>query len=456
MAALAPRELARAVWRGLRRLESARLHYLEDCVSCGICHNICPFNRVSHEYAPANAAEWMRRFYRRYATISGVLLRRAAHAYTITWERALKARGYAYRCTNCGRCYLYCAFGIDSGALVEMLRDVVDAAGATPPPIKALERCEAEGAYLKAKQVKEMWDKLLDEVKKVIGRDPPIDRPGTYLLMTSVSDVLFLKDAIMGIIRVLETAGIPWCLPSRPLGIMPPIAYCSGNLSVTARVLEEMISYAEKLGPSRVIVIDCGYPYYVLRFEAPYILGREVRIKKILSSVELLDELIAKRFVYVRRTGERVVYHDPCFLARRSGVYSEPRHVLKDVVELVEVKPYGKDVFCCGGGFGNVLLYRDVYEPLAKAVEVEVKLSREDEEFIGKVTADIDWVLRIRCRSFLRKGVTHIITACTSCIKMFERGIKLVGIPGGTVEHIAAYVGKNVIERKYVMPSHVV
>jgi Fe-S oxidoreductase len=48
-----------------------------------------------------------------------------------------------------------------------------------------------------------------------------------------------------------------------------------------------------------------------------------------------------------------VTYHDPCHLGRHSGIYDEPRNILKALgFSLIEF-PYNKEeAFCCGGGGG--------------------------------------------------------------------------------------------------------
>ena len=50
-----------------------------------------------------------------------------------------------------------------------------------------------------------------------------------------------------------------------------------------------------------------------------------------------------------------VTYHDPCDLGRNSGVFEEPRNVIRSIpgVNLVEL-PHNRSLsMCCGGG-GNV------------------------------------------------------------------------------------------------------
>ena len=50
----------------------------------------------------------------------------------------------------------------------------------------------------------------------------------------------------------------------------------------------------------------------------------------------------------------KAVYHDPCRLGRRLGVFDEPREVLASIpgLELLEFERSRKNSLCCGGGGG--------------------------------------------------------------------------------------------------------
>jgi len=48
---------------------------------------------------------------------------------------------------------------------------------------------------------------------------------------------------------------------------------------------------------------------------------------------------------------KKVAWHDPCSLGWHTGIYDEPREVLKQAagLELVEMADYRQDSLCCGG-----------------------------------------------------------------------------------------------------------
>jgi len=54
--------------------------------------------------------------------------------------------------------------------------------------------------------------------------------------------------------------------------------------------------------------------------------------------------------------GQKVVYHDPCYLGRYRGTYDEPRDVINHFGTAVEPERTRERSFCCGAGGGLAFL----------------------------------------------------------------------------------------------------
>jgi Fe-S oxidoreductase len=78
------------------------------------------------------------------------------------------------------------------------------------------------------------------------------------------------------------------------------------------------------------------------------------------------------------RGGERVVFHDPCYLGRYRGVYDEPRRVAALAGPLVEAGRARDHSFCCGAGGGLTFLGEEQGERVSHARAAELRSAGAD------------------------------------------------------------------------------
>jgi Fe-S oxidoreductase len=93
------------------------------------------------------------------------------------------------------------------------------------------------------------------------------------------------------------------------------------------------------------------------------------------------------------QTRATVYYHDPCYLARHSGIIEPPRRALSRVADVREFSWSRTDTECCGGG--------GVLPKTMPAVA--------------------DAMARGRLREIARKGGGTVVTACATCAFMLRR-----------------------------------
>ncbi|RLC72043.1 MAG: Fe-S oxidoreductase, partial [Chloroflexi bacterium] len=93
--------------------------------------------------------------------------------------------------------------------------------------------------------------------------------------------------------------------------------------------------------------------YYTFKNEYPALGGEYV----VMHVTQLLDQLLEQgKLKFGREIKKRVIYHDPCYLGRHSGIYDEPRRVLRAIpgIELLEFRDSRENSLCCGGGGGRI------------------------------------------------------------------------------------------------------
>ncbi|MCP4668945.1 MAG: (Fe-S)-binding protein [Deltaproteobacteria bacterium] len=113
---------------------------------------------------------------------------------------------------------------------------------------------------------------------------------------------------------------------------------------------------------------------------------------KLMHATQLIQELVKDgKITFQHEINVTAAYHDPCDLGRNTGVYEEPREVLKAIpgVHFVELSMNRKFSACCGGG-GNV----EMTDPELSARVARVKL-----DMIKEVGAEM------------------VVTGCQQCVR---------------------------------------
>jgi heterodisulfide reductase subunit D len=114
------------------------------------------------------------------------------------------------------------------------------------------------------------------------------------------------------------------------------------------------------------IITNCPSCYYAFKKIYPENL-RDWNIEVEHATVTIYNALKKKKEKFEWLEREKVTYHDPCHLGRYSGIYEEPREVIKILQgEIIEMKNNRKDALCCGGGGGVRANFPELAKEIAK------------------------------------------------------------------------------------------
>ncbi|MGC9130620.1 MAG: (Fe-S)-binding protein [Pyrobaculum sp.] len=399
----------------LPKLSPPLVHYFEDCVGCAACAPSCPYYYVDHKYAPVDKAEFLRQMLRSKYTLAGKLLGRVVGAKMprsdVEWWKIMQ---YAYRCADCGHCYTTCPFGIDSGAMVRRLREVLYNAGYAPPVLNELNRLEKSGEYVT--RSKGLWEDFVKSAGVPVGK-----KGARVLLMVTLMDLLLSRDVVLNAVKILRAAGEDFTLPERPLGVAPPLGAVVGDRESLRAVVSDIINYVEGLSPQYVVLISGCYQYPYFRFEATDILRRKFGFR-VLHISELLYEYLKAGRLKLKKLGISATLHDSCQLARRGGVIKEPREVLKAVVNYVEPKHGGREAMCLGGGAGIALLAKDVREAIGKALGISVELGGREAKFVEELEGDYGKASRKGVDELKKTGAEVVVATCPLALAALRAG----------------------------------
>jgi len=146
------------------------------------------------------------------------------------------------------------------------------------------------------------------------------------------------------------------------------------------------------------IVTTCPHCFNILKNEYPELGGQYEVIHHTQFLQKLIDEGILKIQGGGAFEGQKITYHDSCYLGRGNGVYEAPRSILEQLDnQLVEMERSRTNGLCCGAG-GAQMFKED--EPGDKRINTE-----RTEEALGT-------------------GANIIAANCPFCITMMQDGIK--------------------------------
>jgi heterodisulfide reductase subunit D len=146
------------------------------------------------------------------------------------------------------------------------------------------------------------------------------------------------------------------------------------------------------------IVTGCPHCFNTIKNEYPGLGGNYEVIHHTQLIQQLIDEGKLKAENGASFTGNKITYHDPCYLGRGNGVYEAPRTALEVLdAELVEMKRCKTNGLCCGAGGAQMF--------------------KEPE----KGTKDINIE---RVEEIIATKANVVAAACPFCITMLNDGIK--------------------------------
>jgi Fe-S oxidoreductase len=324
-----------------------------SCSSCGICIDACQLN-----------------FSAGITNIQSVYLMKAI-------RNNDDVSDIAHNCLMCGRCDQKCPVGIELSPIRMIQRRGGDAENDIRNIYKGYFRSRQSVAIEKANG-SSIYNFLPESDPKKV-------------------DVLFFAGCMThltptirnSMIKILDASGVNYNFIDEHGGV------CCGRPLMLAgqdKEARELINYNSQMiwkSGAHMLVTSCPICYKV--FKESYYLDVEV-----LHHTQFIKMLIDEGSVKMNFLHKRVVYHTPCDLGRGSGVYDEPKEVLKHVSRLEKNKFEDENSLCCGGSLANM------------------KISSQKKNIIARDAA-----------SELTKGNPDILaTACPLCKKTFSAATK--------------------------------
>jgi Fe-S oxidoreductase len=296
-------------------------------------------------------------------------------------------------CTTCRACQEACPVYIEHiQKIVDMRRNLVLEKAQIPETGEAALKCiETRGHSCRGTTLTRLdWSSGLDI--KALAEDRDVDLV-YFVGCASALEERSSKVAI-AFAKILKAAGVKF-------GILGTEETCCGEPSrrlgneylfqmQATKNIELLKNYNVKK-----IVVTCPHCFNTIKNEYPQFGGEF----EVIHHSQFIAELLkGGKIKPAFMDGQKLTYHDSCYLGRHNDVYDQPRHILKSISKskLLEMERSRARGFCCGGGGGRYWM----------------------EEKVGKRISEM------RIEQVIETGADIVATACPYCLQMFEDAIK--------------------------------
>jgi len=381
---------------------------IQGCTRCGICTDLCCAYAASSdvEISPAKKISLLKkRLDYKYS-----LLGRITGQRELPEKDLVELEKAAFQCTLCGRCETECPVNLGLKDVWISLREALTEEGRYPANLEML-----KNMLLKGKNISfETNETRVDWINQVEGipDDKYIKKSAEVVYfvgcVSSFSPRVFKIPRSM--VRLFQIAGVDFAL-------MGEDEWCCGFPLLGAGFKEEAIQFAEhniesvnKRG-AKYLVSSCPTCFHVWKHIYPEmakaqmdkftypdpVLSDKLNFK-VLQEVQFLYKLACEGKFKLGPVNKKIAYHDPCDLGRSSGIYDEPRELIKLIpgVEFIELKHIREDSKCCGGG-GNL-----------EAASPELSAG----------------IAKIRAQEIIDSGADIVISSCQQCVRTLAGALK--------------------------------
>jgi Fe-S oxidoreductase len=349
-----------------------------SCVECGRCTEHCPAANTGKELNPKMMALGAREYLKEFGARSSEPL----------LGKYLSEEA-AFQCTTCGACEYQCPVGVQHLPLIVGLRRGAVNTGSWEDEYggKLFRNLEKQGNPLGLGVAER--DKFLAKAAL-----PIFDGTQQYCLWLGCMGSFDNRgrEIVEALVRVLRHLNVSF-------GVLKK-EKCTGD---SARRLGNDLAFGELASANLEAFAKWGdRPPKIISICPHCVRTMAVDWKEYGATpeVEHHTQFLARHAAQLPPPqGEKVVYHDPCYLGRYQGVYDEPRQLLGAPLE---AERHRERSFCCGAGGGLAFL---------------------GEEAGTRVN-------ETRARELASTGAAVIATGCPFCQTMFQAALTQIELPG--------------------------
>jgi heterodisulfide reductase subunit D len=379
---------------GTNKYSARQLFNVEACTRCGQCTVLCTAYNANNDLkvSPAKKIELLRKRIRS-KTFWGRML---GKKYFSDRDFDELARA-AYACTLCSRCEVQCPINIDLQKLWMSLRADLADEGKVPEVLNMLKErlVSSRNISFDTNEGRADWVNQVPDI--------PEDR-----YIKEKAEVIYFVGCVSSfsprVFKIPRSVVQIFKLAKVDFGLLGDKEWCCGFPLLSSGYKTEFLEFAkhniEKINNTgaKFLVTSCPSCYHMW---SHIYTAADTSTKmnfKVLHLVQYLYKLALDKEIKLYPINAKTTYHDPCDLGRNSGIYEEPRKLIKLIpgVKFVELSNNHEDAVCCGGG-GNV-----------EAVDKQLS---ED-------------IAAMKAKAIIETNADIVVTACQQCVRTIMAGLK--------------------------------
>ncbi|MFA5867609.1 MAG: FAD-binding and (Fe-S)-binding domain-containing protein [Actinomycetota bacterium] len=309
--------------------------YAYACSQCGYCVEECDqfYGRGWESQSPRGKWYWLREYMEGREEWSNDVVR----TFTV--------------CTTCEMCDFRCSESLPIEPSWMKLRGIMinDEKRLTLPPFYMMGEATSAEGDIWAGYRKNRWDWFPKDLEEKHG--PGKKSKNVYFAGCTASYVE--HDIAQASVRLLDEAGVDFSTIGVNENCCGTPMLVAGKWDIFKNTIEENIANVKALGGDTVIA-SCPacdmmwrhvYPVWAGKFGIDY----DIKVKH--YSEILAEQIRNEEFKFPEKEGKEVTvtWHDSCHMGRATGVYDEPRELIKAVpnTKLVEMEYNREKAHCC-------------------------------------------------------------------------------------------------------------
>ena len=137
---------------------------------------------------------------------------------------------------------------------------------------------------------------------------------------------------------------------------------CCGSVLLRTGFMDEAQAQIQKNSEvlsGEVILTSCAGCYKTLK--------QDYEGLDVIHISQFLKQLIDEKKLEFTKKDLNVTYHDSCHLGRHCNIFDEPRNVISQVADLIEMENNHENSLCCGAGGGVKSAYPEIASQMAES-----------------------------------------------------------------------------------------